>query len=233
MTNGYKVTLSEQILDFYFTMPKDLPLPEGVETTYPYDDRETQRVTSEFFEKYYADNAPRGFLVGINPGRFGSGITGIGFTDAVTLEQYCNIPNSFEKRVETSAAFIFEVIEAYGGAEKFYKDFYITSVMPMGLLTDGKNYNYYDDKKTENSLERFIKESMDKQLSFGKYHRDIICIGRGKNLKYLEAYNEKYGVFDSIYTVPHPRWVMQYRRKEKHKHIDGYLDVFEKVLKNG
>jgi hypothetical protein len=32
--------------------------------------------------------------------------------------------------------------------------------------------------------------------------------------------------------IPHPRWVMQYRRKEKEKYIQVYLDVFEKVLKN-
>jgi hypothetical protein len=225
------MTLAKQILDFYFSLPKDLKLPKGITTIYPYDDVETKRVMKLFFEKYYADNNPRGFLVGINPGRFGSGITGIGFTDAVTLEKFCDIPNSFDKRVEVSATFIFEVIEAYGGVEKFYKDFYITSVMPMGLLKDGKNYNYYDDVKTQDSLEKFIKQSMDKQLAFGEYRRDIICIGQGKNLKYLEAYNKKHEVFDKILTVPHPRWVMQYKRKEKSKHIETYLKAFDEVLK--
>jgi hypothetical protein len=224
------MTLAKQILDFYFLMPKELKLPKGVSVIHPYHAIETQRVMKLFFEKYYADNNPRGFLVGINPGRFGSGITGIGFTDALTLEKFCNIPNSFDKRIETSATFIFEVINAYGGAEKFYKDFYITSMMPMGLLKEGKNYNYYDDKKTETSLEKFIKESMDKQLKFGEYHKDIICIGQGKNLKYLQIYNEKHKVFNTIHTLPHPRWIMQYKRKEKHKHIDAYLEAFEKVL---
>jgi hypothetical protein len=212
-------------------MPKDLNLPKGITTIYPYADVETKRVMKLFFEKYYADNNPRGFLVGINPGRFGSGITGIGFTDAVTLEKFCDIANSFDKRVEVSTTFIFEVIEAYGGVEKFYKDFYITSVMPMGLLKDEKNYNYYDDVKTQDSLEKFIKKSMDKQLAFGEYRRDIICIGQGKNLKYLEAYNKKHKVFDNILTVPHPRWVMQYKRKEKSKHIETYLKAFDEVLK--
>jgi len=31
------------------------------------------------------------------------------------LEEYCDIANSFDKRVEISAAFMFEVMEAYGG----------------------------------------------------------------------------------------------------------------------
>jgi len=222
--------MSEQILDFYLTMPEHLKMTQGVSVIRPYGNTETQRVMKLFFEKYYLDKGPRGFLIGINPGRFGSGITGIGFTDAITLEKFCGIPNSLDKRTETSATFIFEVIEAYGGPEKFYRDFYITSVMPMGLLKDEKNYNYYDDKKTQKSLETFIHESMEKQLSFGAYRKDAICIGQGKNLQYLQNYNETHQLFDKIHTVPHPRWVMQYKRKEKSKHIDAYLKVFEEVL---
>ena len=223
------MTLDKQILDFYFSMPQDLILPDGIETIYPYQDSKTQEVMQLFYKKYYADTLPRGFLLGINPGRLGSGITGVGFTDALCLEKYCGITN---KRAETSATFIYEVIQAYGGAEKFYKDFYITAVMPMGLLKERKNYNYYDDKVTLSCLDGFIKESINKQLNFGPYLRDAVCIGQGKNLKYLEAYNEEYKRFDNIYTVPHPRWIMQYKRKEKHKHIDTYLEIFEKVLKN-
>jgi len=117
------MTLDEKILDFYFNMPEDLMLPDGIKTIYPYKDAETQGVMKVFYEKYYADTLPRGFLLGINPGRLGSGITGIGFSDAVALEKFCDIPNSFDKRSEPSASFIFEVIEAYGGAQKFYKDF--------------------------------------------------------------------------------------------------------------
>jgi len=30
--------------------------------------------------------------------------------------------------------------------------------------------------------------------------------------------------------VPHPRWVMQYKRKDKQKYIDVYLDVLNKAL---
>ncbi|RLA70366.1 MAG: DUF4918 domain-containing protein, partial [Epsilonproteobacteria bacterium] len=118
------MTFSKQILDFYFSLPKDTPLPNGVNTIYPFDNTETRRVMQTFFDKYYDDVRPRTYLVGINPGRLGSGITGIGFADAYHLENYCDIPNSFDKRVEISAAFMFEVIEAYGGVEKFYKDFF-------------------------------------------------------------------------------------------------------------
>ena len=224
------MTFSKQILDFYFSLPKDTPLPNGVNTIYPFDNTETRRVMQTFFDKYYDDVRPRTYLVGINPGRLGSGITGIGFADAYHLENYCDIPNSFDKRVEISAAFMFEVMEAYGGVDKFYKDFFFTTVMPLGLLKEGKNYNYYDDLETQNALAPYIEETLLQQMSFPQAKPHIICVGQGKNLKYLKAFNDKHQCFESIEVVPHPRWVMQYRRKEKQKYINVYLEAFKKIL---
>ena len=146
------LSFSTQIVDFYFSLSPKPPLPKGVEAIYPFDNHETKRLMQTFFNKYYDDKNPRTYLVGINPGRLGSGITGIGFADAYHLEHYCDIPNSFDKRVEISAAFMFEVMEAYGGVEKFYKDFFFTTVMPLGLLKNYKNYNYYDDLQTQSAL---------------------------------------------------------------------------------
>jgi len=223
-------TFSKQILDFYFSLPKDLALPNGVEIIYPFDNLETREVMQSFFNKYYNDTNPRTYLIGINPGRLGSGITGVGFADAYHLDKYCDIESSFDKRVEISAAFMFEVIEAYGGVEKFYADNFFTTVMPLGLLKEGKNYNYYDDKETQKSLEPYIKETLLKQMSFPQAKPNIICVGTGKNLKYLKAFNDKHHCFESIDVVPHPRWVMQYRRKEKEKYIGVYLDALNKSL---
>lgn len=225
------MTFSQQVLDFYFTMRKDMPLPNGVETIYPFDNVETKRVMQIFFNKYYDDNRPRTYLVGINPGRLGSGITGIGFADAYHLDNYCDIPNSLDKRVEISAAFMFEVMDAYGGVEKFYRDFFFTTVMPLGLLKNDKNYNYYDDLQTQKALEPFIEETLLKQMSFPQAKPNIICVGQGKNLKYLKDFNDKHHCFESIDVLPHPRWVMQYRRKNKQKYIDAYLEVFGRMVK--
>ncbi|WP_295418274.1 uracil-DNA glycosylase family protein [Sulfurovum sp.] len=219
------MTFAKQILDFYFSLPREMALPNGVDTIYPFENTQTKELMQYFFYKYYDDTKPRTYLIGINPGRLGSGVTGVGFADAYHLEKYCGIPNSFDKRIEISASFMFEVIEAYGGVEKFYADFFFTTVMPLGLLKDGKNYNYYDDKETELALEPFITQTLLKQMSFPGAKPNIICVGTGKNLKYLQAFNQKHHCFESIEVVPHPRWVMQYRRKEKEKYIQNYLDV--------
>jgi len=216
---------SSQILDFYFSLPNSFTPSNGVETIFPFENPETRRVMEIFFNKYYADDNPRTLIFGINPGRHGAGITGIGFTDPILLEEKCGIANILERRSELSAQFICEVVDAYCGPEKFYGDFLFTTVLPFGLLKNGKNYNYYDDKETLAYFDGFIKESIKKQMAFEGAQKGIVCIGQGKNLKYLETLNKEEKLFERIDVIPHPRWVMQYRRKEKEKYIQTYIDT--------
>ena len=105
----------------------------------------------------------------------------------IIWKRYVGMENSFDKRVEISAAFMFEVMEAYGGVEKFYSDFFFTTTMPLGLLKNDKNYNYYDDMETQTALEPYIEETLLKQMSFPQAKPNIICVGQGKNLKYLTS----------------------------------------------
>jgi len=216
---------AEEILDFYFSLPNSFTPPNGVERIFPFENPETRRVMEIFFNTYYADDDPRTLIFGINPGRHGAGITGIGFTDPILLEEKCGIANTLERRSELSAQFICEVVDAYGGPEKFYGDFLFTTVLPFGLLKNGKNYNYYDDKETLAYFDGFIKECIKKQMMFDGARRGIVCIGQGKNLKYLETLNKEEKLFERIDVIPHPRWVMQYRRKEKEKYIQTYIDT--------
>ncbi len=220
---------SEQILDFYFSLQKDFDPPNGVEIIYPYDKPETRRVMEAFYGKYYSDTRPRTLLFGINPGRHGAGLTGVSFTDPILIEEKCGIANTLEKRSELSANFICEVVDAYGKPEMFYGDFLFTTVLPFGLLRNGKNYNYYDDKATLHYFEPLIVESIRKQMAYPNVIRRIATVGQGKNLVYLKEFNARYDFFDTIEVLPHPRWVMQYRRKEKEKYIEVYLEVLRQL----
>ena len=221
--------LAQEILEFYFSLPKPANLPEGIEVIYPFDNEETRRVMRLFYEKYYSDTKPRHILFGINPGRNGAGMTGVGFTDPVLMEEVCGIPNSLEKTKELSASFICEVVEVYGGPEKFYGDFLFATVLPFGLLKNGKNYNYYDDAKTLGYFKPFICEGVQKQMNFSGIERSIATIEQGKNLDFLKKLNEDQQLFDVIEVLPHPRWVMQYRRKEKEKYIEHYIEKLHKL----
>ena len=180
-----------------------------------------------FFRKYYNDDQPRRLLFGINPGRFGAGTTGINFTAPKQLKEYCSIDHSFKNQTELSAEFIYDVINAYGGPGKFYKDFFITSVCPLGFIKDGVNLNYYDDKDLLKQVNPFITDSIKKQLALGFKTDRCFCIGGDKNLKFFSLLNKEYQFFKEIIPLPHPRFIMQYRRKQKQDFIDEYLRALQ------
>lgn len=209
--------------DFLSTLKIDVSLPVGVDLLYPFEDHSVAEICKTFYNKFYDDLDARIFLIGINPGRFGAGITGLPFTDPVRLETACGIANPFVKRSELSSVFIYDMIDAFGGVEVFYKQFLITAVSPLGFMQDGRNLNYYDDRTLQDTLEPFIVESMEKQLAMGGRKDIAFSIGKGKNMAYIKNLNNKYGFFDEIKALPHPRWVMQYRLKRKSEMIDEYL----------
>ncbi len=219
------MTLADKILDFLSTLPNPGSLPKGVKVMNPFTDEKTFALVRRFYTTYYNDNAPRTALLGINPGRFGGGITGIPFTDPIKLEKCCGISNDFEKRAELSADFIYRMIEAYGGPKAFYGRFYISAVSPLGFTLNGKNMNYYDDPKLERNLHDFIVKCIKTQLDFPLDRKRCFCLGEGKNFKYLAKLNRNHAFFDEIIPLPHPRFIMQYRRRRVDEYVRIYVDA--------
>jgi len=219
----------DNILSFYKELKPPALLPIGVDVMNPYKEREAWKCTGQFYRKYYSDSKKRVLLLGINPGRFGGGITGIPFTDPIQLADTCGIKNTFEKRTELSSGFIYDMIKYCGGAEKFYSKIYISAVCPLGFVKDGKNLNYYDIKELQDHWEPFFVKTLEDQLSFC-YKNEVFSIGLGKNAKYILYLNEKYKLFDKITPLPHPRWVMQYRLKRKQEFIEGIASKLRKHL---
>lgn len=217
---------ADRILSFLTSLNPDFELPPGVEIMNPYTDRESFRYVETFYRKYYSDDQPRYFIFGINPGRHGGGITGIPFTDPVKLEKECGIENPYLKKGELSADFIYQMIRAFGGADKFYKRFFITAMSPLGFTRGGKNLNYYDDRQLCTNAEEFITSTIKRQLSDIPSFPDCFCLGEGENFRYFAKLNERYGFFRNIYALPHPRWVMQYKRKSLEHFIGYYLEKF-------
>ncbi len=209
------------ILQYHFQLQPDLRLPKGVEWLLPYDDPQTRSCMTAFYHRFYHDHHPRFYILGINPGRFGAGLTGVPFTDPIRLEKL-GIANTFPKKQELSSVFIYEMIDACGGPEWFYQKFYITSLSPLGLIRDGVNYNYYDDPSLARLLEPFIVENIRTQMQFGCLPSQVFCLGQGKNFEYLDKLNARHGWWERVVPLPHPRWIMQYRRKEKEAYIEQY-----------
>lgn len=214
------MNFSERVLEFYQKQNVNVTLPQGIEVLNPYKNIQVVDYCKLFYNKYFNDTKGRILILGINPGRFGAGITGIPFTDPVVLEEECGIKNNFKKRGEISSEFVYKLINRLGGPGDFYKHFYIGSVSPLGYIKDGKNYNYYDSRDLEVSLKKYIVQSLIGQIGLGINSRKCYCLGMGKNYDYLTMLNIELKLFDSIIPLPHPRWVMQYRRKN----IDEILD---------
>lgn len=207
-------TFADLILRFYDQLHIDAVLPDRVTVLNPYPDPEVRKICEAFYRKYYNDNKGRKLILGINPGRFGAGVTGIPFTDPVRLEKNCRIRNNFAKRGELSSEFIYTLIDKMGGPDHFYAHYYIGAVSPLGFVKDNKNFNYYDSPQLIRALKPFITESLVRQIGLGIKTRECFVLGQGKNIKYLEALNKELRLFDRLIPLPHPRWVMQYRRKQ-------------------
>ncbi|HKJ46178.1 MAG TPA: uracil-DNA glycosylase family protein [Balneolales bacterium] len=216
-------TSDELIMDFYYSLNPDFEVPEDVEIMNPFEDPSTADAARRFYKRFYHDKRPRIFLFGINPGRFGAGVTGVPFTDPIRLQEICGIENVFDKKPELSSQFVYEVIDEYEGPENFYRDFFISAVCPLGFTRDGKNLNYYDDNNLEEAAEPFIVRSIRKQLDIFDSQTTCFSLGKGKNFKYFAKLNNKHHFFEKIIPLPHPRWVMQYRRKKMKFFIHEYV----------
>lgn len=71
--------MNQQILSYLQQLepPCDIDLPDKtIQWLYPYKNPQTWSCVEQFYSKYYSDTNQRILVLGINPGRFGSGITG-------------------------------------------------------------------------------------------------------------------------------------------------------------
>ncbi len=217
------MTFADHILAFINGLRFPIAFPAGIEVMTPFSNAATMDACTSFYKKYYNDNAQRQMIIGINPGRFGGGVTGIPFTDPIRLQQDCGIANDWTKKQELSSLYIYDMIQAFGGVQKFYSRFYITAVSPLGFTRAGKNLNYYDDKTLQKDIKPFVIDCLQKQFEFGIDKNVAFCLGDGKNFSFLSALNKEQQFFGSIVPLSHPRFIMQYKLKQKQDYIHQYI----------
>lgn len=219
-------TFAEKVVEFYRKLDLTLEIPQ-IEVMNPYLNPDIFELVTQFFNKFYSDNQNRTFIFGINPGRFGAGVTGISFTDPINLEKHCGINSHLSNRHELSSIFIYQVIEAFGGVDQFYKKFFITAVSPLGFVKDEKNINYYDQPDLRKAVYPFAINCLEEQMRFGAKSQVAICLGGDKNFKFLNGINSELKLFDEIIPLEHPRFIMQYRRKSINEFLRKYLNTLK------
>ncbi len=219
------MSFGQKALKYFLGLKFEQPLPEGIKIVNPYSIPAVKNILMSFFGKFYNDSNKRILIFGINPGRFGGGLTGISFTDPVALLTYCEIENDLGGKQELSSRFIYELIAGYGGVKKFFSKYYLSALFPFALIKDGKNYNYYDESGLQELLTSFIISNMYAHIEFGCRKDFAVCLGK-KNFTFFKKLNEEYKFFDEVWVLEHPRYIMQYKRKK----MDAYLESYQRIL---
>jgi len=222
-------TFAQKNLAFYKAINPTIELPVSIVALNIFNNTDIQSSLEVFFEKFFSDTNKRIPVLGINPGRFGSGVTGIPFTDPEMLSERCGIENTFVRRQELTSRFIYTFIENFGGVKSFYSKFVLGAVSPLGFVKKGRNYNYYDDSETLTALRPFIDMSLRRQREI--CGTDVaILLGTGKNTSVFSAINNDLRLFKYVLSLEHPRFVMQYNRRHMVKYLHKYKDTFDRAL---
>lgn len=220
-------TFAEKIIEFNKNLRYSGQLPEDFQVLNPYlDNPETMVFMEKFYHKYYNDSIQRKFLIGINPSRHGAGVTGVPFTDTKRLESVCGIKMESAYTHEVSSVFMYDMIASYGGADEFYRDIYINSPFPLAIVRKSKNTwinaNYYDDKELFNDVRDFMIDCLKKHISLNLDTSEVFILGK-KNAEFISKLNNEANLFEKMTVLEHPRYIQQYKSKEKDLYIDKYI----------
>lgn len=231
-------TWAERIIEFNQELHFDKKLPDGIAILNPFRDHpEAFSVSSQFYRKYYNDDSPRSLILGINPGRLGAGHTGVPFTDTIRLTTECGIGWNAKPTYEPSSVFVYDVIRDFGGPEKFYRHFYISSICPLGFTKQTSkgvvNYNYYDSNELSEIMIPWMVKQLKKQMDFGINKKEVFCFGAGKNKLVIENLNREFHFFEKLTALEHPRYIMQYKSASKQHYVTKYLSAFDQVIGTG
>lgn len=229
-----EVTFGGKVLQFNdYLSNVNVELPEGFFLTNPFNGinkKQINEITKKFYNKFYNDNNYRRLIIGSSPARRGTAVTGIPYEDAKHLQNITGIHIDNFYINKSSSNFLYDIIEKYGGSEKFYSKFYMNFICPLGIVKINSkgnkvNCNYYENKKIQKILYSFMLESLKKQIEFGIDTSIVYCIGSGENYKFLTELNNKNHLFETIIPLEHPRYIMQYDSKHKSEYIKKYLNA--------
>lgn len=228
-------TFAEKAVDFNLNLDYHGKLPNGFQVINPFlDNPETMEVSQKFYKKFYGDHNKRRFIVGINPSRHGAGVTGVPFTDTKRLDDICGIKMHSARTHEVSSVFMYEMIDQFGGAKAFYEQFYINSPFPLAIVRKSKggkwlNANYYDDSVLFETLKDYMISSLKEFIKLGIDTSEVFVLGK-KNGLFIHKLNKGAKLFGNLKILEHPRYIQQYKFKEKQTYIDKYILTLNDLL---
>ena len=229
-----KQTFSDKVFQFDQELGNvKINLPAPYKIINPYSGRNKKQVLQMvqiFYQKYFNDKNKRRLILGSSPARRGSAITGIPFEDALNLQKETGISIANFHVNNAASNFLNRVIYEYGGRHKFYHNFYLNFVCPLGICKINSkgnqvNCNYYENKQVEEMVTPLIISALKTQISFGIDTSVCYCIGSGQNYQELSKINKNWGFFQKIVPLEHPRFITQYHPEDEKKYLHKYLNA--------
>ena len=106
------------------------------------------------------------------------------------------------------------------------------------LLNQSLNYNYYDSPALLKALWPDLQHSLRQQVTdFGLRRDVVVSLGKhnGEFLKklndeFLKKLNDELKLFERIVVLDHPRYLMQYRRRELEVQVANYVAVLGELM---
>jgi len=171
-----------------------------------------RQVMEDFWRRFYPEELPRRVICGLNPGRFGAGLTGVPFTDFQTLSRW--MPSVEGQDTEPSAQFFAKIVDAIG-VDSFFQRFYVTNVSAVGYVKDGRNLNYHD--LPADALE-VVEQNFTEEMRLVAPTR-VVALGKHA---YATVKKTLPSDIDITY-LAHPSWIMTYRRRELDAWVQRYV----------
>lgn len=234
LTMSRSTTVADRVLQFNtYLAEAEIDLPQGYAVVNPFSGPSKDHVrdvTTAFYKKFYNDDRPRRLVLGSSPARRGTAVTGVPFVDAKNLHSDTGIDIDGYAISAASSGFLDDVIHRYGGREKFYAEFFMSFVCPLGVVrttTSGGevNANYYENKKLLDSMRTFVVDTLERQLALGVDPSVCYCIGSGENFKFLSTVNAEKCLFGEIVPLEHPRFITQYNPERRDEFVFKYLGL--------
>ncbi len=76
------------------------------------------------------------------------------------------------------------------------------------------NANYYDDAELFKMVKDYMISTLEKQISMGLDTSEIIVLGK-KNAAFVQKLNKEARLFGKLKVLEHPRYIQQYKSKDK------------------
>ena len=103
---------------------------------------------------------------------------------------------------------------------------------PLVLLREGLNHNYYDSPALIKSLWPDLRNSMRQQVQDLGLRTDVaVSLGK-RNGVFFQKLNDELGLFKQLIVLDHPRFLMQYRRRDLDANVAHYVETLGRCLPN-